>query len=133
MSNDTPSLPIRAVWFVFVGWWATGILLTIAYLLNLTIVLIPLGIKAINLVPKALTLKDISSADDVETVQIGGSSSSGNSPSLIIRGVYFVFIGWWASGIWMTVAYFAALTVIGLPIAVMMFNYLPYVVSLYKA
>lgn len=104
-------------------------MLTVAWLLNVTIIGLPIGIKLINKVPKALTLKEPDSSD-VNRIEVG--KSSGNSPSLIVRGVYFVLIGWWASGIWTSIAYFLSLTVIGLPIGVKMFNYLPKVVSLYE-
>lgn len=128
--SDSPSLIVRAIWFVFVGWWLTGIVLSVAWLCNVTIVGLPLGIKLINKAPYALTLKELGSHDDVETVEMGGSS--GKSPSLLVRGVYFVLVGWWASGILMSFAYLASLTIVGLPIGIKLFNYLPYVVSLKK-
>lgn len=128
--SDSPSLVVRAIWFIFVGWWLTGIVLSIAWFLNVTIIGLPLGIKLINKAPWALTLKELGSHDDVETIEMGGSS--GQSPSLLVRGVYFVFVGWWASGILMSFAYLASLTIVGLPIGVKLFNYLPYVVSLKK-
>jgi uncharacterized membrane protein YccF (DUF307 family) len=52
--------------------------------------------------------------------------------SLVIRAVYFVFVGWWASLIWANVAVLASLTIIGLPVAIWMLNRLPYVTSLYR-
>lgn len=126
--GDSPSLVVRALWFLFIGWWLTGLVLTAAWLLNLTIVGIPFGIKLINRAPWALTLKSSGSDEDVETVEMGGSS--GDSPSLVVRGVYFVLIGWWASGLLTAAAYLISLTVVGLPLGVKLFNYLPYVVSL---
>lgn len=129
MSGNSPSLIIRAIWFVAVGWWLTGVLLSVAWLLNLTIVGLPVGIKMINMVPKALSLKGASDTD-VNRVEIGGKS--GDSPSLLIRGVYFVAIGWWLSGLWTALAYVLCVSVIGLPFGVKMFNKLPYIVSLYK-
>lgn len=128
--SDNQSIIVRAIWFIFVGWWLTGIVLTAAWLTNLTIVGLPIGIKLINKAPYALTLKKLGSDDDIETIEMGGSS--GNSPNLLIRGAYFVLIGWWASGLLMFFAYLASLTVVGLPIGVKLFNYLPYVVSLKK-
>lgn len=128
MSDSSPSLIVRAVWFLFVGWWLTGIVLTAAWLLNVSILGLPLGIKLINKAPYTLTLKKPESSDGVETIEMGGSS--GGSPSLIVRGVYFVLIGWWASGLLMAAAYAISLTVIGLPLGVKVFNYLPYITSL---
>ncbi|MCU4926572.1 YccF domain-containing protein [Halobacteria archaeon AArc-dxtr1] len=129
MAGNSPNLLVRAIWFVFVGWWLTGLLLSIAWLLNLTIVGLPLGIALINKAPYALTLKHLATRDDIDGVAV---DSSGTSPPLVLRGLYFVFVGWWASGLLMLVAYLVSLTVIGLPIGIMLFNYLPYVTSLKK-
>ena len=52
--------------------------------------------------------------------------------SLLVRGVYFVLVGWWLSWLWANVAAFLAVTIIGLPVAYWMFNRLPYVTSLYR-
>lgn len=127
--SDSPSLVVRGIWFIAVGWWLTGILLTVAWVLNLSIIGLPIGIKIINKIPKALTLKEPSSSD-INRIEVG--KSTGNSPNLIVRGVYFILIGWWASAIWTGIAYLLCLTVIGLPAGVKMFNYLPKVVSLYE-
>jgi len=58
------SLAVRAIWFVFVGWWLTPALVNVAWFCNATIVLIPVGIKLTNLVPTALTLAEPRSLDD---------------------------------------------------------------------
>jgi uncharacterized membrane protein YccF (DUF307 family) len=52
--------------------------------------------------------------------------------SLAVRAVYFVVVGWWLSWLWANVAAFLAVTIIGLPVALWMFNRLPYVTSLYR-
>jgi uncharacterized membrane protein YccF (DUF307 family) len=118
------SFLVRAIWFVFVGWWATPVVVNIAWFLNATVLLIPLGIKLINLVPTVLSLAEPRSLDDTE-------DASGQSP-LALRAVYFVLVGWWLSWLWANIAAFLAITVIGLPIAFWMFNRLPYVTSLYR-
>lgn len=125
--NKSPNIIIRGVWFLFVGWWLTGIVLAVAWLCNVTIVGLPIGIKLINKAPYTLTLKRLGSNDEFD-MSVGG----GESPNLIVRGLYFIIIGWWASAILMTAAYVVSLTVIGLPISVKLFNYLPYAVSLKK-
>jgi uncharacterized membrane protein YccF (DUF307 family) len=123
MNDDSPSLIVRAVYFVLVGWWVTGIWLGVAWFLNLSIIGLPLGIKMVNKTPKVLTLKEGSQDIDV----VGGSSQ----PSIVVRGIYFVFVGWWLSFLWMTAAYVVSLTVVGLPVGIKMYNYLPKVTSLY--
>ncbi|MCU4800477.1 YccF domain-containing protein [Halobacteria archaeon HArc-gm2] len=118
------SFPVRALWFVFVGWWLTPILVNVAWFCNATIVLIPVGIKLTNLVPTALTLAEPRSLDDPDSAR--------GQQSLPIRAVYFVFVGWWLSWLWANVASFLAITIVGLPLAIWMFNRLPYVTSLYR-
>ncbi|WP_312908752.1 YccF domain-containing protein [Natronosalvus caseinilyticus] len=132
VSTENRSVAVRAVWFVFVGWWATGLWLTVAWVLNLSIIGLPVGIKMINVVPKVLTLKD--PEDDIVVDADGNvvGSAKKDQHSLVVRGVWFVFVGWWASGIWMGIAYLLSLTILGLPVAIIMYNKLPFVVSLYK-
>jgi uncharacterized membrane protein YccF (DUF307 family) len=132
--GDQHSLVIRAIWYLFVGWWATGIWLTIAWILNLTIIGIPFGIKMINMVPKVLTLKNTQNTQVITRDKTGTSVEvhGAKQRSLVVRGIYFVFIGWWASGIWMAFAWVVSLTIIGLPLAIWMYNMLPMIVSLYR-
>jgi len=118
------SLPVRALWFVFVGWWVTPIVVNTAWLLNVTVVLLPVGIKLINLVPTVLTLAEPRSLSEPESAR--------GQRSLAVRAVYFVLVGWWLSLLWANAASFLAITVVGLPVAIWMLNRLPYVTSLYR-
>ena len=118
------SLLTRAVWFVFVGWWTTPIVVNVAWGLNLTVVFAPLGIKLINLVPTVLTLAEPRSLSDPWAAR--------GQHSLVVRAVYFLLVGWWASFLWANLAVFFAVTIVGLPIAIWMLNRLPYVTSLYR-
>ena len=118
------SILTRALWFVFVGWWLTPVVVNVAWALNATIVLLPLGVKLINLVPTALTL--------AEPRSLSNPSAARGQHSLAVRGVYFVFVGWWLSLLWANVAAVLAVTVVGLPVAFWMFNRLPFVTSLYR-
>lgn len=117
------SLPVRILWFVFVGWWATPIVVNLAVFFFFTVVGIPVGIILINNVPRVLILQPKREFDP---------DADAEQPSLPVRAVYFVFIGWWLGLLWGNVASVLAVTVIGLPIAIWMLNRLPYVVSLYK-
>ncbi|WP_058993543.1 hypothetical protein [Haloarcula sp. CBA1127] len=122
--SEQRSLLVRAAWFLLVGWWVTGIWLSVAWFLNVTLIGLPLGIKMINKVPLVLTLKR---RDRLVTESDGGSQHS-----LPSRAVWFVFVGWWASGVWTGIAYALSLTIVGLPLAIWMYNRLPFVVSLYQ-
>lgn len=127
------SLIVRAIWYVFVGWWATGFWLTFAWFLNLSIIGMPIGIKMINLTPKVLSLKEPENTTQAVLNEDGEVElAEAEQRSLVVRGIYFLFVGWWASGIWMLVAYAFTLSIVGIPIAIVMYNKLPAVVSLYR-
>lgn len=114
----------RALWFVLVGWWLTPVVVNIAWALNATVVLIPVGIKLINLIPTVLSLAEPRGLDTPEDGR--------GQTSLLVRGIYFLLVGWWLSLIWANVAAVLAITVVGLPLAFWMFNRLPFVTSLYR-
>jgi len=48
---------LRALYFVFVGWWAGLFWSYIAYCLYLLIVTIPVGVMMLNLLPTVITLR----------------------------------------------------------------------------
>ena len=117
------SLVVRIAWFFLVGWWLTLLAINVAWILNVTIILLPIGVKIINRVPYLLTLKHRDTS-----IRADGVAQT----SLLVRAVYFVFVGWWASFIWANVAWALCVTVIGIPVGIWMFNKLPYVTSLYR-
>ena len=118
------SLLVRAVWFLLVGWWLTPVLVNLAWLLGITVVLLPLSVKLINLVPTALTLKPRRSRFDPGVGR--------GQHNLLVRATYFVFVGWWLGFLWANVANLLAVTIVGLPVAVWMLHRLPFVLSLYR-
>lgn len=124
------SLVIRAIWFILIGWWATGIWLSVAWVLLVLIITIPIGIKMINYVPLVLSLK--SPTRSFVDAGVGGTITRVPQRPLVIRAVWFVFIGWWASGILMVIAYLFTISIIGIPIAIWLYGQLPLVVSLYR-
>ncbi|WP_178915227.1 YccF domain-containing protein [Natronomonas gomsonensis] len=114
----------RALWFVFIGWWLTPVLVNAAWLLGLTVILLPISVKLINLVPTALTLKTPNSTLDPDSAR--------GQHNLLVRALYFVFVGWWLSFLWANVANLLAVSIIGLPVAIWMLHRLPFVLSLYR-
>jgi uncharacterized membrane protein YccF (DUF307 family) len=118
------SLLVRAVWFVFVGWWATPVVVNVAWLLNATIVGLPLGILLVNQIPTVQSLAEPRSMDVPEDGR--------DQRSMVVRIAYFLVVGWWFSFVWANVAAFLSATVVGLPVGFWMFNRLPYVTSLYR-
>ena len=114
VATAEPPLIARALWFVFVGLWAGQLWLILAWLLNLTVIGLPLGLWMLNRMPQVMTLR----AAPARPLPV----PVGSSASLAVRAVYFVLIGWWVSFLWMQLAWLAAVLVIGLPLSFQMFE-----------
>lgn len=122
---------LRALWFFLIGWELALVWIAIAWLLNITIVLLPIGVWMLDRVPQVLTLK-----------AQGGSYLTDKAGELhyepqkqiffLFRALYFLVIGWWASLLWALVGYLLCLTIIGLPVGVLMLNRLPFVTTLHR-
>ncbi len=133
--KDGPGLLLRFLWWVVVGWWASFWAIAIAWLALVTIVGIPLGIWIINRLPTILTLRPrtrnwVLGQDAAGRTVI--SEVGRSQPSWVLRGIWFLLIGWWASGLWMVLSWLISVTVVGLPLALLMFNRTPFIASLYR-
>lgn len=124
-----PGCLLQILWFVFIGWWLGALWATVAWLLNLTIIGMPLGAVMLNNVPQIIALRGR------RLVQVSPTGQVTQAPQInfFIRAIYFVLIGWWLSGVWMTVAYALCMTIIGLPVGFLMFDLVPMLVSLKRS
>lgn len=130
-----PSMLVRLVWYLLVGWWLTGIGMGLAWLAGVTIIGLPLSFYIVNRIPTMLTLRPrreqynlVTGADGVARYE---RIATVQSPWLV-RLMYFILIGWWLSALWMIVAYFLMLTIIGIPLGLMLVNRLPFIFSLHR-
>lgn len=48
----------------------------------------------------------------------------------LLRVLYFFLFGWWATGVWINVAWFLNVTIVGLPLGLWMLNRVPQVLTL---
>ena len=48
---------LRALWFVFIGWWLAGVVMALAYALCMTVIGLPIGFVLFDTVPGLLTLR----------------------------------------------------------------------------
>lgn len=121
---------LRVIWFFVLGWEITGAWILIAWLLNATIIGLPLGLWMINRVPQVLTLK--AQRGDYEIDPTTGKSRfvSAEQPPWLLRAIYFLLIGWWFSLLWAAVAWLLCVTIVGLPLGVLMLHGLPAVTTL---
>jgi uncharacterized membrane protein YccF (DUF307 family) len=53
-----------------------------------------------------------------------------SGPGCLVRGLWYIFIGWWAGFLWLNLGYFLVLIIIGLPLGLVMLNRLPVVLTL---
>jgi len=58
-------------------------------------------------------------------------TSSG--PGCLVRGLWFILIGWWVGFLWLNLGYLFILVIIGIPLGLVMLNRLPQVLTLRPA
>jgi uncharacterized membrane protein YccF (DUF307 family) len=132
--SRNPGCLVQALWFVFLGSWLTPIWVTVAWVLLVSVVGIPVGVMMLNRVPRVLALRDPGEVQ-MRATQIGKGvyvyqpEGAAQRPFLV-RAVYFLLVGWWLSALWMALAYAVCCTIIGLPLGVWMFDLVPALVSL---
>jgi len=108
------ALWVRALWFLCVGLWLGQVWLLLAWLCNLTLLGLPIGMRMLGAMPAIMTLRQ-------EQRGLRSAPDQG-AASFAVRAIYFVVIGWWISLIWLQLAWLAAATIIGLPLAFAMFE-----------
>jgi uncharacterized membrane protein YccF (DUF307 family) len=130
-----PSLLVRAVWFVFIGSWLSGLAMLLAWAVGLTVVGLPLTFYIANRIPTVLTLRPrrelyqaVVGVDGVTRYQRVATEQSG----LLVRLAYFLVIGWWLSGFWMAAAWLLCVSIVGFPLGLMMVNRVPFVMTLHR-
>jgi hypothetical protein len=107
----------------------------VAWIFNLTLIGLPVGLWMIDRVPQILTLSPMSGV--MQTVVQDGRIfvvSMEGIPQLswLVRLIYFVFVGWWFSLLWSNAAWVISATIIGLPVGIWMFHRLPGVTTLMR-
>ena len=136
-TRESPGFPfiLRVLWFIFIGWHVTFWWVLAAWLLNLTIIGMPLGLWMLNRVPLVLTLRTQRTYAVGETREDGAvewhTQGVPQNP-FILRAIYFILIGWWFSLIWSLLGWLLCVTIIGLPLGVLMLNRLPEVTTLMR-
>ena len=134
VQQHQPGFFVRALYFIFIGWWAGWIWLNIGYFFVLTVIGLPLGLLMLNRLPAVLTLKPASQSVNVNitgtatNINVGGAQQV----NFLIRVLYFVFVGWWAGLVWSYIAYVMFVLIVTIPVGVIMLNILPAVITLRK-
>lgn len=132
VNRKQPGCLVTLLWFVFIGSWASGLWILVAWLLIIFVITMPVGLKMLNMVPKIATLREPTTEFRVVTE---GLATRIQEVAIAqrpfgLRALYFLVVGWWFSGIWLSVAWLASITLILLPLAIWMYNRVPAVTTL---
>ncbi len=134
--NKGPGCLVRGLWFIFIGLWLGGIWCWIAWILNITIIGMPLGLWMLNRIPQVMTLKPVRTVSTVSIVD-GRPVITNRNPRqtfFLWRALYFILIGWWFSLLWLFFAWLVTgITLgLGLPLAFWMFDRVPAITTLHR-
>jgi uncharacterized membrane protein YccF (DUF307 family) len=130
--REAPGCLVSGLWFIFFGWWIGGLATLFAWLLNITILGLPIGLFILNNIPFLLILQPPAS-ETVTTNSPSGTTVREREMRQInwfLRTLYFIVIGWWWSLVWMILSYIVCLTIIGLPLGLLMFRLMPAMTTL---
>ena len=119
-----PGFLVRAVWYVFVGWWLSGFAILLGWALAVTIIGLPVAFAIFNRIPAVMTLRGRRVTYEA-SVKDGVTDVKGRNPDqrpMWMRAVYFVLVGWWLGLVWMIASWFIGLLIITLPLSIWMMN-----------
>lgn len=130
------SLLARILWYVFIGWWLSALVIVVAYavLLFSLGLLFPITFALLNRVPQALTLRARTiryrtSVQDGITMLTAGHE---DQRPWYWRVLYFVLVGWWLGAVWLVAAWVLAVIPFTFPLGLLMLNRTGGVVTLQR-
>jgi len=125
--RQQPGCLVQLLYFVFIGWWLGALAVSLAYVLFALVITIPLGVKLINKLPYLWALRQPPqqlTAWGVVPVR---------QHNIVLRILWFILVGIWLAALWLSLAYFLCLTIIGMPAGFWMFDRTPAVLTLHKS
>jgi uncharacterized membrane protein YccF (DUF307 family) len=124
---------VRALWYVFVGWWLSGLMMFAAGACIASVVLLPAGLALVNRLPQVMTLRPRSTVVNAAMLADGSMQytvGSAEQRSLLVRTVYFCLVGWWAGMFVMFAAWMLSVLIVTMPLGLMLLNRVPAAVTL---
>ena len=112
MKQQGPSMLVRFIWFLFIGWWLSGFAILFGWLFTVLIITLPLGLYIINRLPQITTLRASSQTVQTRIDEHGNTVvETVDIPQrpFIWRMIYFLLVGWWFSAIWLVLAWLISL------------------------
>jgi uncharacterized membrane protein YccF (DUF307 family) len=129
VAKKNPGCLVQLVWFALVGWWLGQAWVAVAWFFATTIIGMPLAVMMLNRVPEVMALRG---ETELLVRSWNGHTVVTEIPqyNILLRALYFILVGWWASALWLELAYALCMTIIGLPLGFWMFDRTPAIVSL---
>jgi uncharacterized membrane protein YccF (DUF307 family) len=129
VAKKNPGCLIQLVWFALIGWWLGQAWVAVAWFFAATIIGMPLAVMMLNRVPEVMALRG---ETELLVRSWNGHTVVTEVPqyNILLRALYFILVGWWASALWLELAYALCMTIIGLPLGFWMFDRTPAIVSL---
>lgn len=119
-----PGFLVRAVWWLFVGWWASAVAIVLGYLAFVTVIGIPLGLAILHRVPQIATLRARTEEWTVRHqggIAFVGAARLAQRPWLL-RAAYFLLVGWWFAAVWLVLSWALTILILPMPLGVWMIN-----------
>lgn len=131
--HRTPFI-VRAIWFICVGWWLSGLAILASFFMFYLVLTIPIGIWLLHRVPQLQTLRD--RTREFQTHIVNGNvvirEGTITQRPFWQRALWFVFIGWWLTSIWVSIAWVISLFILPLPLSIVMIDRAPGILTLQK-
>lgn len=125
---------VRALYFLLVGWWFGLFVALLGWFLYATVIGAPLGIKVLNAVPGAISLK--ARAKDIKVFRDGDAYTvtqvKKGQRKWWIRVLWYPF-GLVFSLIAILLAWLLCAFLVTMPLGVMLFDKVPAIASLYRS
>ena len=124
---------VRSLWYVFVGWWLSGLMMFAAGVCIASVVLLPAGLALVNRLPQVMTLRPRSTAVTATLLADGSMQytiGSAAQRSMLVRVAYFCLVGWWAGMVVMFAAWVLSVLIVTMPLGLMLLNRVPAAVTL---
>lgn len=117
---------LQFIYFVLIGWWAGALAAVVGYLLCLSIIGLPFGVLLMDRLPTLIFLhpKGTACPEGYE------HRHRQEDLPLLLRAVWFIFIGWELGFLAVCVGYLLTITLIGMPFGIWVLNRVPLVISL---
>ncbi len=124
---------IRALYFIFIGWWLGLAWSLLSWLVYATVILAPVGAHMMNRVPGLISLKARQKEIRVETGADGTTvkQESLQQHNLLLRIIYYPF-GLIFSLITILAAWLLCCLIITMPLGIWLYGKVPWIASLHR-